>query len=219
MTATITKFFDIARFPLDSHTLSLDIEDAEMVKEEFVYVPDKANTGLSPAVKLPGWKINRTETTLTEYEYATNYGNISLETGNKSVYSRFSYQVGLERPGLGYYFKLFWSLFLATIIALLAMLIDPIDLDPRFGLGVGAIFAAIASAYIISASLPETNQYTLADKLNMLAVGVIFSSIVQSVFSLRLWKAGKEAASKALDSVCFWGFLSAYFVGCVLFSL
>ena len=90
------------------------------------------------------------------------------------------------------------------------MLIDPIDLDPRFGLGVGAIFAAIASAYVISSALPETNQYTLADKMNMLAVGVIFLSIVQSVFSLRLWKNGKEAASKSLDFISFWAFLVVY---------
>ncbi len=219
VTATVTKFFDIARFPLDAHALAIEVEDGEMEKERLVFEGDVKNSGLSPDLLVPGWHIQQTSSRVVDHEYATNYGNIALETGNKSVYSRFIFQIDLRRPGMGFYFKLFWSLFLATVIALLAMLIDPIDLDPRFGLGVGAIFAAIASAYVISSSLPETNQYTLADKLNMLAVGIIFLSIVQSVFSLRLWKGGREAASKKFDRICFWGMLAAYGIGCLVFSV
>jgi len=208
--ATITKFFDISRFPLDAHTLALNIEDAEREELRLVYVADQENTGLSPEVKVPGWDIRGMRTRIASNRYETNYGNISLPTGNASVYSRFGFEVDLVRPGAGYFFKLFWSLFLATVIALLAFLIDPIDLDPRFGLGVGAIFAAIASAYVISSALPESNQYTLADKMNMLAVGVIFTSILQSVVSLRLWKSGQEGKSKLLDKVCFYTMLPGY---------
>jgi hypothetical protein len=209
-TATMTKFFDIRRFPLDEHVLALAIEDSEMETERLVYHPDVDNSGLSPEVAVPGWKIDSSGAKVVDQQYATNYGNISLDTGNKSIYSRFVFEVSLTRPGAGYFFKLFWSLFLATIIALLALLIDPIDLDPRFGLGVGAIFAAIASAYVISSALPETNQYTLADKMNMLAVAVIFLSIVESVLSLRLWKNGKEALSRTVDRVSFCAMLTLY---------
>lgn len=208
--ATVTKFFDIARFPLDSHTLALNIEDAEREELRLVYVADATNTGLSPDVKVPGWEIRGMRTRISSNRYETNYGNISLPTGNESVYSRFGFEMDLTRPGSAYFFKLFWSLFLATVIALLAFLIDPIDLDPRFGLGVGAIFAAIASAYVISSTLPESNQYTLADKMNMLAVGVIFMTILQSVISLRIWKSGQEAKSKLLDKVCFYTMLPGY---------
>lgn len=216
VTATVTKFFDIARFPLDSHTISLDIEDSEREEDRLVYIEDKENSNLPEDLQVPGWQIVDKRAITHTHEYSTNYGNISLETGNKSSYSRFSFQVDLVRPGLGYFFKLFWSLFLATVIALLAMLIDPIDLDPRFGLGVGAIFAAIASAYVISSALPETNQFTLADKMNMLAIGIIFLSILQSVFSLRMWKSGNEAGSKVLDRYSFWGFLALYGVATVV---
>jgi hypothetical protein len=208
--ATVTKFFDISHFPNDSHVLTLNVEDAEREEGRLIYLADTTNTGVSPEVHVPGWDLRGSGSRISSNQYSTNYGNISLPTGNTSVYSRFSFDMSLVRPGVGYFFKLFWSLFLATVIALLALQIDPIDLDPRFGLGVGAIFAAIASAYVISSYLPETNQYTLADKMNMMAVGVIFLTILQSVVSLKMWKGGEEAKSKKFDKLCFYILLPGY---------
>lgn len=84
--------------------------------------------------------------------------------------------------------------------------------DPRFGLGVGAIFAAVASEYIVIGSLPDSNVLTLADKLHMVAFGFIFLSLAESTYSLKLFNTGREALSRTLDHWSLGVMASAYVI-------
>jgi hypothetical protein len=108
--------------------------------------------------------------------------------------------------------KLFFTVFIATMISLIALFIKPTDLDPRFGLGAGALFAAVASEVVIASSLPDTNVMTLPDKLHMIAIFFIFLSIAESIVSLRFFTSEKEALSKKFDRVCFYGFTLVYLI-------
>ncbi len=217
--ATITKFWDISEFPLDNHVLTIEIEDNENEDFKLTYIPDQENCGVNPGVQVPGWKFQKAWSEVTVHGYATNYGDISLPTNNKSCYSRFIYSLKVIRPGPGYFFKLFFGVFIAALIAFLVFFIKPTDLDPRFGLGVGAIFAAVASEYVIASSLPETNILTLADKLHIVAFAFIFLSIAQSILSLRLFTNGREKASRLLDRLSFPVFLFLYLMLSLLLIL
>jgi hypothetical protein len=208
--ARIKKFFDVTRFPVDNHTLRIEIEDNKNEDHIVRFEPDKVNSQIDPGVRTPGWNWVDSRAMVDKHTYTTNYGDNSLPTGKASSYSRFGFEIDLERPGLGYLFKLFWSIYLAVIIGFVALLIKPTDLDPRFGLGVGAIFAAAASAYVVNAALPPTNVLTLSDKVNMIAVGFIFLSLLESIFSLRFYYKEKVNASKMLDRICFWGLMGGY---------
>lgn len=208
--ATITKFWDITEFPLDNHVLTLELEDNENEEYKLKYIPDHENCGVNPKVEVPGWNFQKAWCEVAAHGYTTNYGDISLPTNNESVYSRFIYSLAVVRPGIGYFFKLFFGVFIAAVIAFLVFFIKPTDLDPRFGLGVGAIFAAVASEYVIASSLPDSNILTLADKLHILAFAFIFLSIAQSILSLRLFTAGREKASQALDKWSFPAFFILY---------
>ncbi len=208
--ATITKFWDVARFPLDNHTLTIEIEDSENEEFKLKYLPDTENCGINPGVQVPGWAVAKTLVSTIPHTYKTNYGDISLPTNSESVYARFIYALDLVRPGLGYFVKSFFTVFMATIIALIALFIKPTDLDPRFGLGAGALFAAVASEVVIASSLPETSILTLVDKLHIIAIFFIFITIAESIISLRLFTTGREEMSRSLDRICFYGFLAFY---------
>jgi hypothetical protein len=212
VTATITKFWDVSTFPLDNHVIQLEIEDSENEAHKLNYIPDAENSAASPDLTVPGWIIKNDYTEVLQHHYRTNYGDISLPTNNASIYSRFVHSINIERPNIGYFIKLFFGVFIAALIAFLAFLIKPTDLDPRFGLGIGAIFAAVASEYVITSSLPDTNVMTLADKLHILAFAFIFLSLAQSTLSLWLYNKGKEKVSHKLDVACFFGFLILYSV-------
>lgn len=211
--ATITKFWDISRFPMDNHTLSIAVEDSQNEEFKFAYVPDITNSNHNPALEVPGWKVAKNRAQVVPHGYKTNYGDIRLLSNNELVYSRFIFSIDVVRPGYGYFIKLFLSVFIATLIAFLALLIKPTDLDPRFGLGVGAIFAAIASEYVVVSSLPDSNLITLADKLHILAIVFIFLSIFESVISLKLISIGKNEASRRLDHASLAVFLIVYTIG------
>lgn len=216
VSATVTKFWDVRRFPLDNHVMTIEIEDSQDEDFKQVYLADKDNSKYDPQVQVPGWDIKMGKAEIASHLYTTNYGDITLPTNSESSYSRFIYSLFIERPGYEYFLKMFLSVFVATLISFLAFLIKPTDLDPRFGLGIGAIFAAVASQYVVSSSLPETNVMTLADKLHILSIIFIFVSLFESTLSLRIFYKGKEELSKRMDRTSLVVCLITYLVGSFL---
>lgn len=219
VTATVTKYWDIRPFPLDNHEVTLEIEDSQNEDFKFKYIADAANSTISPDTQVPGWNIGKTNNQVRSHEYKTNYGDISLPSGNSSSYSRYIFSVNLLRPGYGYFKKLFLSLFLATLISFLAFAIKPTDLDPRFGLGIGAIFAVAASQYVVASSLPDSNIMTMADALHILSITYIFLSLVESTVSLKLATGSRPELSQKLDRICLVLFILTYltFISLIVF--
>ncbi len=134
-----------------------------------------------------------------------------MAPGTQATYSQLRLGVGLERTGWGLYFKLLQSLYVAVLLALLSFFIQPTEVDPRFGLGVGALFAAVANAYVISSQVHDTGVLALADVVNGLGIAIILLTVVQSTLSLYLFSVrGEETVSWALDRLSFAVLLPAY---------
>ena len=196
--ATIFHDYDVKRFPMDSHNLSINIEDQNLDTNALVYVTDK-NTAIDPDLKVPGWTVKLGPETIENHEYSTNYGLASSGAAT-STYSRLMFKVDLLREGFGPLFKQFWMSGLSVLLGLLAFRVKATDLDARFGLGVGSIFAASANAFVIADSLPQSTDVTLAEQINFLAIGTIFLCVSISIWSLRICYKGKDAASERLDA-------------------
>jgi hypothetical protein len=121
--------------------------------------------------------------------------------------------VWIHRQGSGFYLKMFVALFAAVGVAMIAFFIKPTDVDPRFGLGVGALGAVIVNTYVTSALVPDTGVMTLADIVNHVGIVTIFLSLLQSAISLYLYeKKGKKTLSRLFDRVSFFIFLPGYLV-------
>ena len=108
----------------------------------------------------------------------------------------------LDRIGWGTALKLLSTLVLATAVAFVSFMVKPSDLDARFGMGVGALFAVAASAFIVSASVPDAGSMTVADQLHMVALGFIFLVLLISAFCLRLEVGGREELAFRIDHWC-----------------
>ena len=214
--ATITKFWDLRRFPLDDHTLTLEIEDSERDSRGAIYEADVANATVSPDVHVPGWIVKRTRGTALIHTYRTNYGDTSLPHDRESTYSRYVFEIDVERPGYGRFLKVFFGLFVAVLVSWCAFHVRPKESSPRVSLGVGATFAAAAVTVAINNSLPDTNDVTLADKLIMLTLGIIMASVVETIVALTLAARGKEALQQKLDRICAIAFPVFYVVMLVL---
>lgn len=202
VTAQVTKFWDVAEFPMDDHELELQIEDSVSEEQFQVYVPDTVNSTVAPEVQVPGWNIAAHRTFLAVKTYATNYGDLSLPKDAQSKYSRFVMAIALKRDGLGAFFKLFFGLWVAVCIAMLSFLLLPSDPGPRLGFAVGAIFASVGASYAITNSLPFTTVFTLAEQLNVLTVAAVFLALLGNVYSVRACKlSGDLARSLRFDRV------------------
>jgi len=217
--ATLHKLWDVSRYPLDSHIVSIEIEDNDLEADKLVFLADTDNSGLSSNAELAGWSLKAGDAAVVTNTDRTNYGDISLPTGHESSWSRFTYSVEVARPGPGIFIKLFTGLFIATAIALQALRIPAALIDARLGLSVGAIFASVASEYLVAAGLPESNGLTLADKLHILSFGFIFLSLAESIVVYKFVVNGKGASAARIDRLCFPFLATTYVVLVATFAI
>jgi len=199
----LKKEWDITDFPFDKQVIEIYIEDIDNDKSRLVLVPDTVGSKIDESVRLEGWKIKDFGVKVADHTYKTNYGDPAIPIGEYSTYSRVVVYFTLEREGRGLFFKLFIGLFISVLISLLTFFVNPLDLDPRFGLSVGAIFAAIASQYVISSTLPQNQRLTLVDILHDISFIFIFFCILISAISLRYMKTNRAELSRKLDNIGF----------------
>lgn len=215
VTANITKFFNITRYPLDDHLLTLRIEDKDNSWEQVRYIADSENSDISSRVKIQGYKIYDAKVVEKLHAYKTSRGDPRFSE-NGDIHSQLVYGIWIKRPGWGLYFKMFQGLFASVAIAFLAFFFSPTSGD-RIGLGVGAFFASVASSYISLTELPGAGLRTLTDMINGLGMTTIFLTLLATMISMNI--AGKEdqmPLARKVDRISIVMFLAGYILVNVL---
>ena len=104
-------------------------------------------------------------------------------------------------------------MFVAVAAALVALFIKPTTAEPRFGLGAGALFVAIANNIITSGLIPKTGIMTLADMVNDIGLLLILITIIESTISLYIYDIkGEKQLSKKLDRFSFITLIIIYII-------
>jgi len=191
--------FNFSKFPLDSQQIKLVVEDTVEDINSLVFEVDDKNSNISDSISLAGWKLGKPKIFVGNHVYKTNYGDSRMGS-NSSSYSSTELVIPIERDGLGYFFKLLGTVFLSAAVAFLCLFIKPNNLDPRFGLAVGGIFAVVASNFVLSSMLPETSQVTMGETLLIMTMGFILIVILESVVSLRYFEGGRKKLSEKIDA-------------------
>jgi len=213
--AQVTKSFNTDRFPVDDHLLTLTIEDGKLPWTELEYVPDTEHSNISSRVKIPGYMVYRSVLVMKPHTYRTNFGDPRIGS-QQETYSQLIYGVWNSRSGFGPYFKIFIGLFAAIMISMLPFFIKPTDVDPRFGLGVGGFFGAVANTLLAGSLVPDSGILTLMDMVNMAGMLTIFLTLVQSTISLYLYDIrGQVEVSRLFDRVS----VVIFGVGIVVFNV
>ena len=211
ISATMAETWDLARFPFDTHAMQVNIEDSALSQRDLVFVADTANSKFGDEIDLAGWTESDFGVRILSKIYHTNYGDTSLPTDARSEYSRFIVSMDIHRESYGSAIKLLSTVLLATAVAFVAFMVKPSDLDARFGMGVGALFAVAASAFIASSSVPDSGVMTVADKVHMIALAFIFISLLMSSLCLKLEVTGLEERAFRIDHWCLVVFPIAFY--------
>ncbi len=201
ITATIFKTWGLETFPFDSHRVRVFMEDSQFVSSQLQFQADTTNSALGDEISLPGWLLSGFATEVTPKTYKSNYGDTSLPTDSLSTYSRLTFGMDMNRQGWGSAIKLLSTVIFATLVAFVAFGIKPSDVDPRFGLGIGALFAVAASAFVVASTVPDSGLLTIADQVHIISMGFIFASVVQSAICLKWDEAGLQERYERVD---FW---------------
>jgi hypothetical protein len=202
--------FDYRDYPLDEHQLILELEDGIHESKELQYVVDADNMKNLPPVTLSGWTCGQPTFEIRQHTYQTNFGYPNEPPGGTSTYSRFNCSIKISRHSGSIFIKTFLGLFISVAIAFLSFLFKPGETDPRFAVGVAAIFGAVSSEIVATGNLPDMPYLTLADKIHFFSLFMIFLSLLQSCLSLRLFREGNSPLAHRLDRISLFAFPISY---------
>ncbi len=206
VTAVISKTWDLERFPFDAHKMQIYVEESNFTAIDLVFEPDTVNSKLGNEIDMAGWTPDAFSAEVVKKGYESNYGDTSIPTGNKSEYSRFLINISIKRTNYGAAIKLLSTVLLAVAVAFAAFTVKSSNLDARFGMGVGALFAVAASGFVAASAVPDAGSMTVADEMHMVALGFIFASLCVSSYCLKMEQAGREALADRIDNVCKYAF-------------
>jgi len=197
----LKKQWNVRAFPFDRHVIHLYVEDDENEASSLVYIPDLRYSKCDPDIDIPGWKLSEFSIACRPHIWQTTYGDPSLGDSEYADYSRLTCSFVLSRKdrGLSMFLNCFMGLFLAIGISFLTFTIHPKEVDPRFGLSVGAIFASFTNLYVVNDLLPETTNITFVGSAHLITFAFILACITISARSLYLANAGKVDEYRSLD--------------------
>jgi hypothetical protein len=197
----------------------MEMEDAEYESWQMKYVIDEANMVNLKPVTLMGWNCGDPTLEVQEHRYNTNFGEPTEKTGASSTYSRVYGAIHIARQGDSIYVKTFLGLFISVAISFLSFLFKPSETDPRFAVGVASIFGAVSSEIVATGNLPDMPYLTLADKIHLFSLFVIFLSLLQSCLSLRLFHKNRHETATRIDRISLIAFPVCYAAVVVLLTI
>jgi len=201
MKCLMKQNWKVGDFPFDKQHLVIHIENSIYDNTGLVFVADEMGSTYDRELTLDGWRISNFEVNTNTHEYTTVFGDPSTDMLH-SEYASFNIKMDIERETWGLFMKIFIGMYIAFLISILSFTTRPSELEPRFGLPVGGLFAAVGNKYIIDSILPESSSFTLVDSLHATTFMAIFATLLVSAISLYFNDHGKI---NACNRVNYWG--------------
>lgn len=208
--ATINQNWDLKHYPFDRQRLEVVLEESEYDLRKVTLAADESKFEFNSQIDIKGWKIDSSSIRTGVSHYKSDFGDPTLK--GESDYSKVYYTIYLSRNSLGLFFKLFIGCYVAFFVSFVVFFIKPIYVDPRFGLSIGALFAAVGNKYVVDANMPESISFTLVDKIHDITFIYILASILLSIISLSIYDTANFQKQKKFDKVCWMVILATYFV-------
>lgn len=185
MKCTMKEDWQVHDFPFDKQHLKINIEDSNRDVNSLVFVADDEDSRLNPREGLTGWVMDRFKVSASQSPYDTPFGDPRPEVKGQT-YSAIVISMDIEREAGGLFLKIFLGMYFAFMIAVVSFLSETNEVESRFGLPVGGLFAAVGNKYIIDSVLPESSQFSLVDILHSLTFFSIFAILMVSAIALKL---------------------------------
>jgi hypothetical protein len=199
--ASVTKFFNTTRVPLDDHMLNIYIEDSANDVRRMRYVADPT-AGISSRVKVPGYNITGISAVVKPHTYKTSYGDPRAEEGKRKTFSEYNYGVTVKRNGVGVFLKLFIGLYAGVLLTFCSFYIHPSETGSRYAFPSASYFGVIANAYMTHSLLPSSGYFGLADLVTAIGLFTITLCVIASLISVYCYQQKKDSDfSLRLDKV------------------
>lgn len=178
---------DLRKYPFDSHSLNIDLEDLFAGVDQVVFEPDPARTALDEGFQVAGWRTASVEGRAYAHRYPPRFDRDDLYV------SRYRFALGIERFGTSAAFGVFVPAIVIVLIAVSGMWVPPNEMEVRSNTGAPMLAAAVLFHFALMQQLPATGYLTRADTLMM---GVYFSLLINMASTWLLFVVPADRVNK-----------------------
>lgn len=190
MKCVMKENWKVHDFPFDKQHLVMKIENSIYDINSLIFAPDTKGSLFGDEETIDGWEISNFKISAGTNDYKTGFGDPRPHR-QQQTFSELVVEMDIERDAFGLFMKIFIGMYIAFLISMLSFTPHPSELEPRFGLPVGGLFAAVGNKYIIDSLLPETSDFTLVDTLHAMTFMAIFTTLLISAIALKMHDKGK----------------------------
>ncbi len=203
---------NFAAYPLDRHTLTIEIDDTKSTVDDLVYVVDAANTNHHGGLDVPGWVCGRFTGLATRAEYRTNFGD-PREDGSVQ-YAHVTFGLGIERPRPGALIEGLTPVIITMLVGLGALFLRGDEFGTRLAMYATAVMTVVFLNMDLAAKVPEGASTLLRQITGMCFLVLVLLSFA-GIRSLRLTESAGADAARRFDRLCFGAALGCFVLSCV----
>ncbi|VVB89919.1 Neurotransmitter-gated ion-channel ligand binding domain protein [uncultured archaeon] len=154
VSGTFNKRVDLKDYPVDTQTMTIEIENSNLNNSNLVYVADTNESSLDKDVQVLGWVIKGWQIYTTDHYYPTF----------DETYTRIVYKMTISRY-ISILFKTVLPAMILFVIGLFAYLIPTGDLFERLGLLIAVVLGSFQHHLAVSGTIPPAPYLTLIDAI------------------------------------------------------
>ena len=189
----LAEAFDLRDYPLDSQDLPIHLASRDLI-DQVVLVSDKERTGKLKSAGLAGWGIQK-------IDVAKGVDSVDVFE-NKS--SAILFHLKADREPVFHFWKLFFPLFLITVMAATVFWIDPQHFATQISLSTASVFTLTAFLISLSDLTPHVVYLTRADRVVLSSMCLVFGALLVTVTTSRLGQTGRHELAKKIDRIMRW---------------
>ncbi len=209
--------FSLNRFPLDRHSLDIQIENPEHPVDSLVYIADTAGAGIRKTLNMVGWEAEGCSLETQTHDYGTNFGN---PQENAQRYSNITFTTTLARPVSYFLLKMLLPLLIVMLVSIGALILHPTYTDTRSSLPIGGLLTAVFLQQSYSDALPDTGYMVLMDKIYLLCyliISMVLLQVIRSSNAMELHKPPEKIMQR--EHLLAMLFVTLFIFGVVALSL
>ena len=198
MKTVMKENWSVQDFPFDRQHLLIEIENSILDQNNLIFKPDVKGSKFDFEEAIDGWTIENFTVGVRSNSYETGFGD-PRPGHDHQTFSQFTVELDIERNAWGLFMKIFLGMYIAFLISIISFTPHPSEMEPRFGLPVGGLFAAVGNKYIIDSILPESSLFSLVDTLHALTFMAILGTLLVSAIALNQFDNGKKELAEATN--------------------
>lgn len=187
-----SQIMKLREFPMDSHSFEVPIVAIGFSGEPIALLQDPNTASfMAQEFSVADWTIDN----WTAQAQA-------IEMVKDTPLNGFVFAFQAQRISGHYFIKFIIPLFLIVAMSWVVFWIDPAEGSSQLGVAVTAVLTLIAYHIALTSKLPDISYLTRMDLFIFGSTLLVFSSLIEVVFTSRLANAGRLEFARWVDIVC-----------------